>query len=60
MRLNDPAVDTLEDRERTIAGIAPESDRGRPYTFTTGLKLLEDFWREVKRVLNERGIPNDL
>jgi hypothetical protein len=37
-----------------------ESDRGRPYTFTTGLKLLEDFWREVKRVLNERGIPNDL
>ena len=37
-----------------------ESDRGRPYIFTTGLKLLEDFWREVKRVLNEKGIPNDL
>jgi hypothetical protein len=37
-----------------------ERDRGRPYTFTTGVQLLEDFWREVKRVLNERGIPNDL
>jgi hypothetical protein len=37
-----------------------EHDRGRPYAFTTGLRLLEDFWREVKRVLNERGIPNDL
>jgi hypothetical protein len=37
-----------------------EHDQGRPYAFTTGLKLLEDFWQEVKRVLNERGIPNDL
>ena len=37
-----------------------ERDRGRPYPFTTGLKLLEDFWCEVKRVLNEKGIPNDL
>jgi hypothetical protein len=23
-------------------------------------ELLEDFWREVKRAMNERGIPNDL
>jgi hypothetical protein len=35
-------------------------DRGRPYEFTTPLKLLKDFFREVKRVLDERGIPNDL
>jgi Family of unknown function (DUF6516) len=37
-----------------------EKDRGRPYDFTTCEQLLEDFWREVKRVMNERGIPNDL
>lgn len=37
-----------------------EKDRGRPYNFTTATKLLEDFWREVKRVMNERGVPNDL
>jgi Family of unknown function (DUF6516) len=37
-----------------------ERDPGRPYTFTTGVKLLEDFFAEVKRVLNERGVPNDL
>jgi hypothetical protein len=36
------------------------NDRGRPYAFTTAAKLLEDFWREVKRAMNERGIPNDL
>ncbi|SRR5579884_489754 len=35
-------------------------DRGRPYRFTTALQLLEDFWREVKRVFDEKGIPNDL
>ena len=35
-------------------------DRGRPYAFTTSLKLLDDFFREVKRVLDERGIPNDI
>ena len=37
-----------------------ERDSGRPYAFTTGVQLLEDFWREVKRVLDERGIQNDL
>jgi hypothetical protein len=33
---------------------------GRPYVFTTALKLLDDFWREVKRTLDEKGIPSDL
>jgi hypothetical protein len=37
-----------------------ERDPGRPYAFTTATQLLDDFWREVKRVMNERGIPNDL
>lgn len=37
-----------------------ERDPGRPYGFTTAAQLLEDFWREVKRAMNERGIPNDL
>jgi hypothetical protein len=36
------------------------NDSGRPYAFTTAAQLLEDFWREVKRVMDERGIPNDL
>jgi hypothetical protein len=35
-------------------------DEGRPYAFTTSLKLLDDFWQEVKRTLDEKGIPNDL
>jgi Family of unknown function (DUF6516) len=33
---------------------------GRPNSFTTAAQLLEDFWREVKRVMDERKIPNDL
>lgn len=37
-----------------------ENDKGRPYVFTTALKLLEDFQAEVKRVLDEKGIANDL
>ena len=37
-----------------------ETDPGRPYSFTTATRLLEDFWTEVKRVMNEKGIPNDL
>jgi hypothetical protein len=37
-----------------------EHDVGRPYNLTTALQLLNDFWREVKRVMDERGIPNDL
>jgi uncharacterized protein DUF6516 len=35
-------------------------DEGRAYEFTTALRLLDDFWREVKRTLDEKGIPNDL
>ena len=35
-------------------------DEGRPYAFSTALKLLDDFWREVKRTCDEQGIPNDL
>ena len=35
-------------------------DDGRPYAFSTALKLLDDFWREVKRTLDERDIPSDL
>ena len=35
-------------------------DDGRPYAFSTALKLLDDFWREVKRTLDEKDIPNDL
>ena len=35
-------------------------DRGRFYNFTTAAQLLDDFWREVKRTLGEKGIPNDL
>jgi Family of unknown function (DUF6516) len=35
-------------------------DKGCPYDFTTAAQLLDDFWREVKRTLDEKGIPNDL
>jgi hypothetical protein len=35
-------------------------DRGSPYNFSTAVQLLDDFWREVKRTLDEQGIPNDL
>jgi hypothetical protein len=37
-----------------------EKDKGRPYDFTTAAQLLEDFWREVKRTLDEKGIPGGL
>ena len=37
-----------------------ERDPGRLYAFTTAAQLIEDFWNEVRRVMNERGIPNDL
>jgi hypothetical protein len=37
-----------------------EKDTGRPYNFTTAPQLLDDFWKEVRRTLNEKGIPNDL
>lgn len=37
-----------------------ENDPGRPHAFTTASQLLEDFWREVKRTLDEKGITHDL
>ena len=37
-----------------------EHDRGRPYEFTTVSKLLDDFWREVRRIFDEKGISHDL
>ncbi|HEX3881947.1 MAG TPA: DUF6516 family protein [Stellaceae bacterium] len=35
-------------------------DRGRPYEFSTVLNLLDDFWREVRRALDEKNIAHDL
>ncbi|MGE4045109.1 MAG: DUF6516 family protein [Acetobacteraceae bacterium] len=37
-----------------------ERDRGRPYEFVSAARLLDDFWREVKRIFDEKGIPHDL
>jgi hypothetical protein len=36
------------------------NDRGSPYHFTNAMQLLDDFWAEVKRTLDEKRIPNDL
>ena len=33
-----------------------ENDPGRPYAFKDAETLLQDFFREVRRALNERGI----
>ena len=35
-------------------------DKGRPYKFTTAMQLLDDFWREVKKIFDEKGILHDL
>ncbi len=35
-----------------------EADEGRPYTFVSADRLLEDFFREVRRVLDERGLSD--
>ncbi len=35
-------------------------DPGRPYEFTTADQLLADFFAEVRRVLSERGISEDV
>jgi hypothetical protein len=35
-----------------------ESDEGRPYEFVSADRLLEDFFREVGRVLDERGLSD--
>jgi hypothetical protein len=46
---------------RRPGSLAPDgADEGRPYEFTTSMKLLDDFWREVKRTLDEKDIPHDL
>jgi hypothetical protein len=37
-----------------------EGDEGRPYNFTTAAQLLDDFWTEVKRALDNKGISHDL
>lgn len=33
-----------------------EGDKGRPYAFTSAEALIEDFEREVRRILTDRGI----
>lgn len=35
-----------------------ESDEGRPYEFVSADRLLEDFFGEVRRVLDERGLSD--
>ena len=37
-----------------------ERDPGRHYAFSTAMQLIDDFWNEIRRVMKERGIPNDL
>ncbi len=37
-----------------------EDDPGRPYTFKDADTLLQDFFREVRRVLNERGVSEEV
>jgi hypothetical protein len=37
-----------------------EGDRGRPYRFTTAEALLADFFAEVRRVVSERGISDEV
>lgn len=37
-----------------------EGDKGRPYRFEGADKLLADFFAEVRRVLNERGISEEV
>lgn len=32
----------------------------KAYTFQSVPKLLDDFWNEVKRMLDEKGLPHDL
>jgi len=37
-----------------------QKDPGRPYDFTTAARLLEDFWGEVRRTLDAKGIAHGL
>lgn len=34
-----------------------KSDPGRPYVFKNAETLLQDFFREVRRILSDRGVP---
>lgn len=53
----------IKRRRRSYAKVSPaydhwhrdQRDEGRAYTFTSAEALLEDFWREVERVLKEKG-----
>ena len=37
-----------------------ETDPGRPYRFTTADQLLADFFAEVRRILGERGVSDQV
>ena len=37
-----------------------ETDPGRPYAFKDADTLLQDFFREVRRILADRGIPETI
>jgi Family of unknown function (DUF6516) len=37
-----------------------ETDEGRPYAFVSAEQLLEDFFREFRRVLDERGLSDEV
>jgi hypothetical protein len=37
-----------------------EIDKGRPYAFTDAATLIRDFFAEVERVLNSRGVAVDV
>jgi hypothetical protein len=37
-----------------------QNDPGRPYKFEDADTLLQDFFREVRRVLNERGVSDEV
>ena len=37
-----------------------ETDPGRPYPFTTAEQLVADFFAEVRRILDERGISDQV
>ena len=47
-------------RKRAAYWHRTEKDEGRPYDFATTPKSLDAFWTEVRRTLDEKGIPHDL
>jgi hypothetical protein len=59
-RVDRPGGRFVKRREAFDHWHSGESDAGRPYDFKTATQLLEDFWAEVKRVMKEKGISNDL